>query len=145
MKKYKITKKNPHENNKTRAICYIAGLFSHINLVNPRLAIEVVSEFPGMNYKGQPQNSLKASVPSFRRASLPGLWDSHREFELVQCRTVITEAGCRMQTCLGGKFIYFKNATPSDSSCWITRATKSGTVFNLDNARFYTPRQKVKR
>lgn len=83
MEKYKITKKKNRENNKTRAICYIAGLFSHINLVNPRLAIEVVSEFPGMNYKGQPQNSLKASVPSFRRASLPGLWDSHREFEVV--------------------------------------------------------------
>lgn len=114
MEKYKITKKT-RENNKTRAICYIAGLFSHINLVNPRLAIEVVSEFPGMNYKGQPQNSLKASVPSFRRTSLPGLWDSHREFEVVQCRTAITEAGFRMQTCLGGKFIYFKNATPSDS------------------------------
>lgn len=105
-----IKTKKTRENNKTRAICYIAGLYSLINLVNPRLAIEVMSDF-----QGQPQNSLKASVPSFRRASLPGLWDSHREFEVVQCRTAITEAGFKMQTCLGGNFIYFKNATPSDS------------------------------
>lgn len=41
MEKYKIKNR---ENNKTRAVCYIAGLFSHINLVNPRLAIEVVHE-----------------------------------------------------------------------------------------------------
>lgn len=45
MEKYKITKKKNRENNKTRAICYIAGLYSLINLVNPRLAIEVMSDF----------------------------------------------------------------------------------------------------
>lgn len=68
------------ENNKTRAMLH-SGLFSHINVVNPRLAIEVESEFPDMNYKGQPQNSLKASVPNFQpgiSAWTMGLSPSHK-------------------------------------------------------------------
>lgn len=68
------------ENNKTRAMLY-SGLFSNINLVNPQLAIEVESEFLDMNYKGETQNSLKASIPSFQpgiSAWTMGLSPSHK-------------------------------------------------------------------
>lgn len=71
-------KEKKEENYKTRAMLY-SGLFSHINLVNPQLAIEVESEFPDMNYKGELQNSLKASIPSFQPGISAGtIWESHR-------------------------------------------------------------------
>lgn len=51
----KYKKKKNRENNKTRAICYIAGLYSLINLVNPRLAIEVMSDFQAWITKDSPK------------------------------------------------------------------------------------------
>lgn len=127
-----------------------AGYF---HMIHPRQAIEVKAEFPDMNYKGRPQNSLKASVPSFQPSisadygtlTKPHICNRIKEFDVVQCRTAITEGGYRMHTCLGGKFIYFKNATPTNSWWWIIRYEIRDRFVDLDKTRFYTPRQKVQR
>lgn len=47
-----------------------AGYF---HMIHPRQAIEVEAEFPDMNYKGRPQNSLRVSAEHLCR-----LWDSHQ-------------------------------------------------------------------
>lgn len=92
-------KKKP-SNNKTRTMFKMqkSGLFSHDS------PIEVEAEFPDMNYKGRPQNSLKASVPIFQPSisadygtlTKPHICNRIKELEVVQCRTAITEAGFRM-------------------------------------------------
>lgn len=92
-----------------------SGLFSHDS------PIEVEAEFPDMNYKGRPQNSLKASVPIFQPSisadyetlTKPHICNRIKELEVWYNVELLLQK--QVLGCLAGKFINFKNATPTNS------------------------------
>lgn len=120
--------------------CKKSGLFSHDS------PIEVEAEFLDMNYKVR----WRRLSQFFCRASLPtmGLSPSHiYVIELKNWRWYNVELLLQKQVlgCLAGKFIYFKNATPTNSWWRIIRCEIRDRFVDMDKTRFYTPRQKVQR
>lgn len=138
-------KKKP-SNNKTRTMFKMqkAGYFHmiHPSKLRPNFQTWITKDSPKIRWRRLSQFFSRASLPTM------GLSPSHiYVIELKNWRWYNVELLLQKQVlgCLAGKFIYFKNATPTNSWWRIIRCEIRDRFVDMDKTRFYTPRQKVQR